>query len=96
MTEERDPSYLAPYILNTGLDWKEPQAAELALIIAKARYGPGIDMGGRHNPKPSEVKAARQFMEAIDFILQERLRSHQMASPICPGSACVEDVLGIG
>ena len=39
-------------------DWSD----ELALIIAKARFGPGVDMGGKHNPRPSEYAAARQFV----------------------------------
>lgn len=43
----------------------ERWADELSLVIAKARFGPSVDMGGRHNPKPSEVTAARRFMEGV-------------------------------
>lgn len=40
-------------------------AYELALVIAKARFGPGVDMGGKHNPKPSEQIAARRFVDSM-------------------------------
>jgi len=40
-------------------------AYELALVISKARFGPGVDMGGKHNPNPSEQIAARRFVDAM-------------------------------
>jgi hypothetical protein len=34
----------------------------LARLLAKRRFGEGVDMGGRHNPTPGEVIAARYFV----------------------------------
>lgn len=37
----------------------------LAMMLARARFGPGRDMGGRHDPLPTEIIEARRFMEAL-------------------------------
>ena len=50
------------------IDW-ETLEGYLAVDIARARYGPGIDMGGAHNPKPSEVQIAHRFIEMVKFNL---------------------------
>ena len=44
-------------------DWVQ----RLALVIAKARHGPGLDMGGAHNPRPSEMDSARRFLEMYEY-----------------------------
>jgi hypothetical protein len=45
---------------------------ELARIIARFRHGPGVDMGGRHNPVPSEINAAREFCESFEAHILDR------------------------
>ena len=49
----------------TGVINVERWAEHLALVIAYARFGPGVEVFGRHNPKPSERAAARAFMELV-------------------------------
>lgn len=55
-----------------------PQEEELtgwlADVIAKARHGPGVDMGGKHMPRPTERQAARMFVEDHFRPLLERVR----------------------
>gem|GEM_PF-3414603 len=59
---EREPTTAYPALsAETLAEWTEA----LSLVIAKARYGPGVDMGGKHNPLPSEVREARFFLEAV-------------------------------
>lgn len=48
-----------------------PQSVEtwiehLAQVIARNRFGSGVDMGGAHNPRPSEVRLAKEFIR--DFL----------------------------
>lgn len=42
---------------------------EMAHIIAKCRFGPGVDMAGSHWPKVSEIHAAARFIEGWAPIL---------------------------
>lgn len=46
--------------------WMDGAAAHaLALLLARARFGPGVDMGGRDNPMPSEEIAGKRFMQDL-------------------------------
>lgn len=39
----------------------------LAVVIAWERWGKGNpDMGGKHNPRPNEKRAARHFLEDLE------------------------------
>lgn len=40
-------------------------AAALAALIARNRFGSGVDMGGAHNPRPSETRMAQQFIRDL-------------------------------
>lgn len=37
----------------------------IAIQIARNRHGPGVDMGGSHNPRPSEWALARDIVEQV-------------------------------
>lgn len=37
--------------------------------LARARFGPGVDMGGKHNPVPSEYRIAREMVEEAVTVL---------------------------
>ena len=46
-------------------------APEFALALAKARFGPGVDMGGRHNPLPTEIREGQRMVEMIKYVLSD-------------------------
>jgi hypothetical protein len=66
----------------TGEMWAE----ELAQIIARCRFGPGVDMGGRHNPRPSEVLAAQDFVARYSAVV----RPPAHTDLVTPGDRAVE------
>jgi len=46
--------------------WTAARAAEeLAVLLAKARTRGNVYMGGEHNPTPSEVRTAREFVDGV-------------------------------
>jgi len=50
--------------MSTSFDWTpEATAHGLALLLARRRYGPGVDMGGAHHPTPGEEHDARRFVQ---------------------------------
>lgn len=62
-------------------------ARELALRFAKHRTHGNVYMDGSHNPLPSEIRDARLFMEAVEYVLgltQEQFEDAeaQMGYPI--------------
>lgn len=40
-------------------------AHALALLLARRRFGPGVDMGGAHNPTPAEERDAAHFIRDL-------------------------------
>ena len=70
---EQTAGYRAAYpddIINRATD-------EVARLMARARYGPGVDMGGKHNPLPSERHEAALFVQHfIAPLVAERDAAH--------------------
>lgn len=45
------------------MNTRERAIDALAGFLARKRFGPGVDMGGRHNPTPGEYLDARRFVD---------------------------------
>ena len=57
------PSERKPLTENPRTDLFEYR---VAVMIARHRFGPGIDMGGAHNPRPDEWRLAREIAELAE------------------------------
>lgn len=57
-------------------------AAELAAILARCRAGDSVFMGGEHNPRPSEVRVAKQFVAALRAQIADEIRHATMPDDV--------------
>jgi len=54
---------------------KDSSAYRAAIAIARYRHGPGLDMGGAHNPRPAEWRLAKQLTRGTLMDLNRRINT---------------------
>lgn len=50
-------------------------ADDIARAMARARFGPGVTMDGRHNPRPTEIREAQVIVESFTTALMDHIGS---------------------
>jgi hypothetical protein len=63
----------------------------LAHYLSRARFGPGLDMGGKHNPQPSEYIKAREMFSLVENFVKNNGRLIDEDCKFCSGRGYISD-----